>query len=132
MKLFANIHKIGTSASLLCAIHCMLMPLLIALLPLSGTFLLSSSFDKWMLLIGILLPLPDLCWGFRKHRSVQAFVLLFVGWGWWWIAHQMIFMWKHVACVALCAIAFLWSNLLNRRLCKECHHCSDSCDASLS
>lgn len=126
MRLLGHIHRAGTFASLTCAIHCMLTPILIALLPLiGGSFLVNGRFDRWMLLVGVLLPLPDLCWGFRKHRSPSAFILLLCGWGWWWVAHEQRFLWQHMVSVAMCGIAFLWSNLKNRQLCKDCTHCEN-------
>lgn len=128
MRILDRIHKIGTFASLTCSIHCMAMPLLIAFSPLVlNGFLGNGRFDRWMLLIGILLPLPDLCWGFRKHRSFNAFFLLFAGFMWWWIAHEQQFLWKHNICIMMCGIAFLWSNRLNRQLCNSCSDCSDQC-----
>lgn len=124
MKLLSHIHKVGTFASLVCAVHCMAMPLLIAVLPVIGmSFLAHGSFDKWMLLIGVLLPLPDLCWGFSRHKSTKAFLLLFAGFMWWWMAHQQQLEYRHLLCIAVCGICFVASNLMNRSLCKSCSHC---------
>jgi hypothetical protein len=132
-KILSHVHKAGTIASLSCAVHCMAMPLLIAVLPVVGiSFLADGRFDRWMLLIGVLLPLPDLCWGFRKHKSIKAVSLLLAGFLWWWMAHQQRYQWRHLFCVAMCGVSFLWSNLLNRHLCKTCSTCNHTEPESLA
>lgn len=75
-----SLDLIGASASLLCALHCAAVPLVFALVPLSGFSLyLADPRVEW-LLVGLSLHVAtaSLTLGFRRHRSRRGLVL-FVG-----------------------------------------------------
>ncbi len=70
----------GATASLLCAIHCALMPFVVTLLPLVGLSFLASETTEWLLLaLSATLGISSLCLGFRAHRSRRALAVLAVG-----------------------------------------------------
>ena len=68
------------TGSLLCAIHCALLPLLIAALP---TFGLATAwggrFEEAFVLFATLLGLYSMLSGYRRHRLLQAIALLLPG-----------------------------------------------------
>lgn len=71
---------VGVTASVLCAIHCTAMPLLLTLLPLAGLSFLASDWVEWALLgVSTLLGVSSLCLGLRKHGSRRAMAILAVG-----------------------------------------------------
>ncbi len=75
-KLHGSIDKFGAVISLACAIHCIAIPLLIALLPLSGlSFLLDQTIEKIFLIPTICLAAFSLCWGFLIHKKIQALLV---------------------------------------------------------
>lgn len=122
-----KLDKIGTAASLTCAIHCAAMPLVITLLPLLGLTFLADERLEWGLLgLSATLGVSSLCLGYREHRSRRALTILAVGlfllalgriseereWGRWAV----------LAVVAGgCTVAA--SHFLNRRLCHTCRRC---------
>lgn len=56
--------------SFLCAVHCMITPLLVALLPVfATTFLVNKDFHLWMLLLVVPMAGTSLFLGCRKHKS---------------------------------------------------------------
>lgn len=72
--------RLGATGSLLCAIHCALLPLLIALLPSIGIAAwLGEDFERGFVLFATLLGTFTLIWGYRRHREVRALGLLIPG-----------------------------------------------------
>ncbi len=78
--------RIGAYGSLLCAIHCALLPLVIAVLPSLGVAAwLGSSFEEAFVLFATTLGLFSMVWGYRRHRAVQALSLMVPGLAVLWI-----------------------------------------------
>lgn len=72
--------RLGATGSLLCAIHCALLPLLIAVLPTLGIAAwLDDGFERGFVAFATLLGLFTLIWGYRRHRAVRALWLLLPG-----------------------------------------------------
>ena len=72
--------RLGATGSLLCAIHCALLPLLIALLPSHGIAAwLGEGFEQGFVVFASLLGLGSLSWSYRRHRAVRALGLLVPG-----------------------------------------------------
>lgn len=73
-----NLDKVGISASLLCAIHCALMPFLLPVAAMLGfSFLWSPGFEALMLLLALAVGLYSLTIGYRhSHRNSLPFLFL--------------------------------------------------------
>lgn len=72
--------RFGAVGSLLCAIHCALLPVLIAVLPSLGVALwLGDGFERGFVLFASLLGLFTMIQGYRRHRAVRALWLLLPG-----------------------------------------------------
>lgn len=79
--------RIGAYGSLLCALHCALLPVAIALLPSLGIALIGSerlelAFTVFASGIGLF----SLVLGYRRHRAVRALSLLLAGLAVLWFA----------------------------------------------
>lgn len=78
--------RLGATGSLLCAIHCALLPLVIALLPSLGIATwLGDDFERGFVVFATLLGLFTLLWGYRRHRAVRALGMLVPGLGALWL-----------------------------------------------
>jgi hypothetical protein len=78
--------RLGAGGSLLCAIHCALLPLVIALLPSLGiTALGGDAFEFGFVLFATGLGLASLILGYRRHGEVRALSLLVPGLAILWI-----------------------------------------------
>lgn len=78
--------RFGAVGSLVCAAHCALLPVLIALLPALGVSgWLSQGFEFGFVLFATLLGLFSLVWGYRRHRALRALSLLLPGLGILWL-----------------------------------------------
>src|SRR4051812_1591080 len=62
----------GTGLSLACGVHCLAMPLLIAIIPAIGfSFLVHGWFEVLMLVLSVVISSCGFCWGFKKHRKID-------------------------------------------------------------
>jgi len=122
--------KIAISLSLLCAIHCLAMPLLVVLLPAVASLPLESeSLHLWLVVAVLPISLFSLTLGCKKHRkyqvayigSVGLFTMVFailgeiLGFG------EVVEKTLTLLGASLIALAHFW----NYRLCQ---HDSNSCD----
>jgi hypothetical protein len=72
--------RFGATGSLLCAIHCALLPLVIALLPSLGIATwLGENFERGFVIFATGLGAFSLVWGYRRHRAIRALGLLVPG-----------------------------------------------------
>jgi hypothetical protein len=72
--------RFGAMGSLVCALHCALLPVVIAALPSLGiASWLSDGFERGFVLFATLLGVFSLLWGYRRHRVVRALGLLLPG-----------------------------------------------------
>lgn len=82
--------RVGATASFLCAIHCALLPFVLAVLPLVGLqFLADHRFERAFVMFACALALVALIRGFRRHQqplplllAVPALALLMFGVTW--------------------------------------------------
>ena len=124
-----NLDKVGATTSLLCAIHCAAMPLLVTLLPLVGLSFLAHETTEWaLLLLSATFGVASLCLGFRAHRSRRALAVLSVGllllFGGRVLEEREI-EWGAVVLVAG-GIVVAASHFFNLALCRACRTCSHS------
>ncbi len=76
----SRIDRFGALASMLCAVHCALLPLIFGLLPALGLgFLAAHGFEQVFVSFAIVLASISLIYGLRKHGSYRAFGLLIPG-----------------------------------------------------
>jgi hypothetical protein len=79
--------RIGATGSLVCAVHCALLPLLIALLPSLGIATwLGDDFERGFVIFATLFGLAILAWSYRRHRTLRALALLLPGLAALWAA----------------------------------------------
>ena len=121
--------KAGVWASLICAIHCTALPLLMIIIPTTGVYLfINETFEFVLLGLSLLFNIANLCFGYKQHRSNKAVAVLAVGLFIFVIGRLMhhhnhhnglqfdLFM---VAGGLLMAL----SSLINDKLCKHCETC---------
>ena len=128
--------KAGMVASITCAVHCMIMPLVITLLPIFGLSLFATEEFEWILLmISAMLGITSLCFGFRKHKSFKAFSFLGIGLTFLVIgrlAHEHVSHFRvftfdiYLLFLVAGAILVALSHWLNNKLCKSCIPCHSS------
>ncbi len=124
--------KVGLLASLICAIHCTALPLLMIIIPTTGVYLfINENFEFVLLGLSLLFNITNLCFGYKQHRSNKAVAVLALGLFIFVIGRSMhhhnyhsgiqfdlfnIFMVSGGLLMAL-------SSLINDKLCKHCKTC---------
>lgn len=80
-SLFARLaDRFGATASFLCAVHCALLPVVLAVLPALGLgFLADHRFEHGFIAFACVLALTSLVVGFRRHQRFGAFAFLVPG-----------------------------------------------------
>jgi MerC mercury resistance protein len=122
----ARIDLVGTCVSLVCALHCLTVPLLVTVLPLAGAgVVLGGSLEVLFIAASVALATGSLCWGFRRHRRWRVLIVLGA-------ALTMIAVGRFLAsdpyelvCVVMGAAVLTGGHLLNRYLCRACVVCED-------
>ena len=85
-RLHTLLDRVGATGALVCAIHCALLPLLIAVLPSLGIALwLDDGFETAFVAFASLFGLAVLVWSYHRHRAVRALGLLLPGLAALWI-----------------------------------------------
>ena len=72
--------RFGATGSLICAVHCALLPALLAAAPALGlSFWLSDGVEASIVIFVTVLGLFSLIWGYLRHRALKALLLLVPG-----------------------------------------------------
>lgn len=72
--------RVGATASLLCAVHCALLPFVLALLPLVGLeFLAGHTFERIFVACAAALACTSIVTAYRRHRRPHALFLMVPG-----------------------------------------------------
>jgi len=118
--------RIGISAASLCALHCILLPVLLPALPLLGlSFLADHWWEHVFLIISAIIGSIALFSGFKTyHRQLYPFYLLFLGIGVYWQKHDFAEETQPYI-IVLGASLIIAAHFINLRLCNSCKKCAD-------
>ncbi|MFN9115680.1 MAG: MerC domain-containing protein [Bacteroidota bacterium] len=126
MSFKINWHTLGISASIICAIHCALAPLLISTLPLFGVNIIENLwFELILLLVAFLIGVITLWHGYRKHHQKKGPLLLFSFGMICFILHQFYESDDGILLLIIPGvIAIITAHLLNYHYCRVLQSCS--------
>lgn len=81
MKIKLNWDALGIGTSMVCAIHCALLPVLVSSLPVLGINIIHNGFFEWgMIVLAFMVGVYSLFHGFVKHhRSYLPMFIFSVG-----------------------------------------------------
>ncbi len=127
MKRYFNqglVDTTGACLSVACAIHCLAMPLLVAVLPLIGLGFFATERAEVVLISGaIALAIGSLAWGVRHHRSWRALLVLIVALAFIATARTAVEGTFEVVFYSIGGVLLASAHLVNRHLCKTCPVC---------
>ena len=112
----------GIMASLACAIHCAVLPLVISSLPFFGVNIINNeAFEYGMILLAFCVGFFSLIHGYRRHHRRIAALLLFAGGMLFLLAKQR---WHDYELYLLpfAVVLIVWSHALNFRLSRRWPH----------
>ncbi len=118
--------RIGITATSLCALHCILLPVLLPALPLLGlSFLADHAWEHVFLIMTAVLGTIALFSGFKKyHRRFYPFYLLFLGVAIYWVKHDFSESLEPLFIIAGASL-IVAAHVINLKLCNSCKQCAD-------
>ncbi len=134
-----SLDRLGLSASTLCAIHCLTLPLLLSVVPAVGLgFLVDSAFESGMIAATIVIALASLGSSWRLHRrwnalmimTSGALLLLFNFYG--HESHTPLIEELHPWIAGLGGLLIASAHWINIRLCRACLQCNKATPAGES
>ena len=113
--------RFGATGSMLCAVHCAVIPVLLAAAPSLGlSFWLSDGVEQAVVVFVTFLGLFSLLWGYRRHRALRALALLVPGLALLWagllhagLHHSQL---PHAVVMTLGGVLVGLAHLMNLRL----------------
>lgn len=123
-----NFDALGIAASVACAIHCAVLPLLMTSLPVLGINIINNSwFEVLMIALALFIGIYSLTHGFKKHHQQLLPVFIFIA-GMGFLVLKQIFhvyqLWLLIPAVGL----IITAHLINYQHCRKNNDCkSDHC-----
>jgi len=118
--------RIGITATSLCALHCIFLPILLPVLPLMGlSFLADHAWEHVFLLMTAALGSIALFSGFKRyHKRLYPFYLLYLGVALYWIKHNFSET-DEIYFIIAGASLIVAAHFVNIKLCNRCKQYDD-------
>ncbi|HEX5656781.1 MAG TPA: MerC domain-containing protein [Polyangiales bacterium] len=128
----SHLERAASWLSLACAVHCLVMPAALALLPVLGatTFQLSEGVDHVLSALVIVSATAGAVWGYRRHHDVRFLIVTAIGLVCYLAGHALEPRWYGVVTAVLGALVLAASSFLGARLGHAAvhpHHADASC-----
>jgi hypothetical protein len=118
-----NLDAIGVSVSLLCAIHCAVLPLFFASLPLFGLEILHNKiFEYSMIVFAGVIGSYALHHGFKKHHHKLLPIIIFLT-GLCFLVLKEIFIGDELLLLIPAATMIIGAHVINYLNCRKANHC---------
>ena len=119
----------GVGASLACAIHCAVLPLLYTTVPLFGVNIIHNPFFEWfMISLALMIGINALWHGFLRHHHSKWPVVLLVS-GFVFLISKEWMPGFHSIMVVIALVFIISAHYLNFKLCRIANHChKDDCN----
>ena len=122
--------RLGISASLLCAVHCAILPLAMTVLPLLGVgFLAHGGFEVAMVALSVVIGVLSLGRSYRIHRRLNPIFMMIAGaviLGFNLLGHSShneTLEALHPFIALLGGIMIISAHRVNMKLCSSCARC---------
>lgn len=118
-----NYDALGIAASIACAIHCAVLPLLLTSLPILGVNIINNIvFEIFMIVLAMGVGLYSLNHGFKRHHHQKLPMVIFIGGMIFLLLKQVLHayqLWLLIPGVSMIIAA----HYLNYRQCQKANHC---------
>jgi hypothetical protein len=122
------IDKLGIVSSTTCAIHCLVLPLVITFIPYLGlSFFANETFEIIMLVTSIILSMFSICFGYKTHKNKKITLLFSFGLSLLVLGryvHENNYTPTSALILFLGGIIIALSHYINKKLCNSCTSCS--------
>lgn len=124
-----NYDALGIAASIACAIHCAILPLVLSSLPILGVNIINNIFfEIGMILLAMIIGLYSLNHGFKKHHHKKLPTYIFLLGMSLLIMKQILHQYQ-VWFLIPAVIFVITAHFLNYQNCRKAAHChTDDCN----
>lgn len=123
MNLKPNWDALGIFTSVACAIHCAILPLLVASLPIFGINIVENvKFEFFMIFLALAVGIYALYHGYKKHHHSLLPIGLFVTGVCFLFAKQLFSAW-HILLLVPAVTLIVTAHWVNYRSCQKANHC---------
>ncbi len=119
----SKLDNVGMTASVLCAIHCAVVPFLITSLPLLGLGFLANPWVEWsMILFAVIIGFYAIGSSYAKvHKRVLPIILLIMGFAIIIAGHLFVHSWREAIIVPVGGLIIATAHFFNYRYNEACH-----------
>ena len=118
-----NYDALGIAASIACAIHCAVLPLLMSSLPILGINIINNFwFEILMILLAMGIGLHSLTHGFKKHHHKLLPIIVFII-GISLLLVKQVFHQYQIWFLVPAVILIVSAHFINYRQCRIADHC---------
>ena len=118
-----NYDALGIAASIACAIHCAVLPLLMSSLPILGINIINNFwFEIFMILLAMGIGLHSLTHGFKKHHHRLLPIIVFII-GISLLFVKQVFHQYQIWFLVPAVILIVSAHFINYRQCRIADHC---------
>ncbi len=119
MSLKLNWDAMGIATSILCAIHCALLPVLVTTLPVFGIDIVENAVFEWgMVVLAFVVGVYSLYHGFIKHHRNYTPIYIF-GVGFFFLVIKQFFKQYEYLLLAVAVLLIIVAHYHNYRLCNK-------------
>lgn len=123
MTLKTNWDFLGIATSVLCAIHCALLPVVLSSLPVFGINIIHNSFFEWgMIAVAFLVGSYSLFHGYIKHHH-NSFPVLVFSIGVLFLILKQIFSQQEYLFLAFAVLFIISAHIINFKYCRQSKVC---------
>jgi len=127
MKVKINWDRLGITTSVVCAIHCGLLPVILPVLPLFGVNIVHNSLFEWaMITLAFGIGCYSLYHGFiRHHHSYRPITIFLIGFVFLVLKqffHSQEYIFLSIAVPLIISAHFINIRLCKKNKCSSAHH----------
>ncbi len=124
-----NYDALGIAASIACAIHCALLPLILTSLPILGINIINNLyFEIGMILLAMIIGIYSLNHGFKKHHHKKLPIIIFIV-GMILLIIKQIYHQYQIWFLIPAVVLIVSAHFINYRKCQQAAHChTDDCN----
>ncbi|MBK8785652.1 MAG: MerC domain-containing protein [Chitinophagaceae bacterium] len=117
MNIKLNWDALGIGTSILCSIHCALLPVLMSTLPVFGINIIHNLFFEWgMIVLAFVVGSYSLFHGYIKHHRSLVPVLIF-SFGFIFLVLKQFFVQYEIPFLIIAVVLIISAHFYNYRLC---------------
>ena len=123
MKIQLNLDALGIATSVVCAIHCAVLPLVLTSLPLFGINIINNNFfEAAMIALAFVIGCLALYHGYKRHHHRVLPLLIFTV-GFVFLVLKQVFTGDEKLLLIPAVVFILSAHFFNYRFCRIANHC---------